>query len=108
MEKHVKRRSLEELNLIDDFLFQATISHGKLGEEICRMMLSTILGRTIGRVKVSTQKVILGPDTAMRGIRMDAYVESEEEIPMRRSMTLSRIRHMKEIHYRGGQDSIRR
>ncbi len=80
MEKHVKRRSLEELNLIDDFLFQATISHGKLGEEICRMMLSTILGRTIGRVKVSTQKVILGPDTAMRGIRMDAYVESEEEI----------------------------
>ena len=80
MEKHVKRRSLEELNLIDDFLFQATISHGKLGEEICRMMLSTILGRTIGRVKVSTQKVILGLDTAMRGIRMDAYVESEEEI----------------------------
>ena len=80
MEKQKKRRTLEELNLIDDFLFQATIAYGDVGETVCRMLLSTILGRSIKRVRVTTQKVLLGADTSMRGIRMDAYVESEGEI----------------------------
>ena len=75
-----QRRPLEELNLLDDFLFQATISHGELGEEVCRILLSTILGRTIGRVRVTAQKVILGSDTMMRGIRMDAYAETDGEM----------------------------
>ena len=77
-----RRRSLEELNLIDDFLFQEIISRGEAGEEICRILLSTILGRPIGRVHVTTQKVIAGFDTTQRGIRMDAYAESETEDAM--------------------------
>ena len=77
-----RRRSLEELNLIDDFLFQEIISRGEAGEEICRILLSTILGRPIERVKVTTQKVLAGFDTNQRGIRMDAYAESETEDAM--------------------------
>ena len=64
--KKPRRRSLEELNLIDDFLFQEIISRGETGEEICRILLSTILGRPIERVKVTTQKVLAGFDTNQR------------------------------------------
>ncbi len=77
-----KRRGLEELNLIDDFLFQEILSRGEAGEEVCRILLSTILGRSIGRVKVTAQKMLLGMDTSLRGIRMDAYVESVEDMDM--------------------------
>lgn len=69
------RRKLEELNLIDDFLFQELISHGAEGEEFCRIFLSIVLGRRIKKVRVLTQKVILGPDTDRHGVRLDAYIE---------------------------------
>lgn len=68
------RRTLEELNLIDDFLFQEVLS-GEGGEEFARILLGTILGRTIRKVKVIPQKSIPGIDTDKHGIRLDAYIE---------------------------------
>ena len=70
------RRTLEELNLLDDFLFQEVISRGEKGEEVCRILLSIILDKKIGQVTVTPQKPILGRDTTLRGIRMDAYIEA--------------------------------
>ena len=63
-------------------MFQEVISRGKKGEEVCRILLSTILNRPIGQVKVTAQKIILGTDTNLHGIRMDAYIESEETTDM--------------------------
>lgn len=75
-----KHRRLEELNLLDDFLFQEMVSQEKDGEEFCRILLSTILGRPIRRVKVIPQKNVLGLDTDRHGIRLDAYIEDVSEI----------------------------
>ena len=47
----MEKRSIEELNLLDDFLFQETISNPEYGEEVCKIILSTILGKKIRRVK---------------------------------------------------------
>ena len=69
------KRKLEDLNLIDDFLFQELISQKEDGEEFARILLSTILGKTVRKVKVIPQKNILGIDTDRHGIRMDAYIE---------------------------------
>ncbi|MBD5523333.1 MAG: hypothetical protein HDR04_02705 [Lachnospiraceae bacterium] len=44
-------------------------------EEFARILLSTILGKTVRKVKVIPQKNILGIDTDRHGIRMDAYIE---------------------------------
>lgn len=71
----MKRRSIEELNLMDDFLFQSVISRGREGEEVCRILLNTILGGNITKVRVIPQKAVLAGDTTRHGIRMDAYVE---------------------------------
>lgn len=70
-----KPRKLEELNLLDDFLFQEMVTRKETGEEFCRILLGTILGRQIRRVRIVSQKNILGVDTDRHGIRMDAYIE---------------------------------
>ena len=74
-------RPLSELNLMDNFLFQTIVSQGEDGVEFCRIILSTILGKTFRKVRVVPQQSILGTDTDRHGIRMDAYVEdvSDEE-----------------------------
>lgn len=68
-------RKLEDLNLIDNFLFQEMLSQKEDGEEFARILLSTILGKTIRKVKITPQKNILGIDTNKHGIRLDAYIE---------------------------------
>lgn len=69
-----RRRTLEELNLMDDFLFQEVLS-GEGGEEFARILLGTILGKSIRKVRVVSQKNISGIDTDRHGIRLDAYIE---------------------------------
>jgi len=40
-----EKRSLEDLNVIDDFLMNAAASDREGGEEFCRLILSTLLER---------------------------------------------------------------
>lgn len=63
-------------------MFQELLSQEGDGEEFCRILLSTILGKTIRKVRIMPQKNVLGIDTNRHGIRMDAYIEdiSDEEI----------------------------
>ena len=62
---HVTRkpafRKLEDLNLIDNFLFQQVLIHED-GEEFTRILLTTILNKPIGKVKITPQKNVLGTD----------------------------------------------
>ena len=71
-------RRLEELNVIDNFLFHQMLSDKEDGEEFARILLQTFLGRHIRNVKIVPQKTILGIDTDRHGIRLDAYIE---EVP---------------------------
>lgn len=73
-------RPLEELDLMDDFLFQEMLSQEGDGEEFCRILLSTILGKTVRNVSIIPQKNVLGIDTSRHGIRMDAYIEDISEV----------------------------
>ncbi|MDO4283861.1 MAG: hypothetical protein Q4C60_00870 [Eubacteriales bacterium] len=71
-----KFRPLTDLNLIDDFLFQA-IAQTAEGEEFFRILLRTILNREIGEVRITAQKPYQGIDTDKHGIRIDAYIEEK-------------------------------
>ena len=68
-------RKLEELNLLDDFLFQEMVISPEVGEEFCRILLRVILGREIRQVKITPQRSIPGRDTDRHGVRLDAYIE---------------------------------
>lgn len=74
-------RKLEDLNLIDNFLFQQMISQEESGAEFARLLLGTILGRPVRNVKIIPQKSVPGIDTDLHGIRMDAYIEVYSEEP---------------------------
>ena len=93
----MKKRKLEDLNLMDDFLFQEMVSKEGIGEEFCRILLSTILGRPIQKIKVIPQKVLLGIDTGSHGIRMRTGPETILKLPQI-SMILSLITRMKKKH----------
>lgn len=69
-------RKLEDLNLIDGFLFQEMLTQKDTGEEFCRILLRAILGYTIRNVKIIPQKSFPSMNTARRGIRLDIYIKA--------------------------------
>lgn len=70
-------KKLEELNLLDNFLFQEVACSREYGEEFCRMLLETILNRKIGRLKVDVEKTYPGMIPENHGIRLDAMIGSD-------------------------------
>ena len=72
-------RTLDELNVIDNFLFQQMISDKEDGEEFVRILLGRILGRRIRNLTIVPQKNVLGIDTNKHGICMDAYIQEVPE-----------------------------
>ena len=49
-------RTLEELNLVDDFLVNSLTSHKIYGEQSARYILECILHRQIGKLTVVPQR----------------------------------------------------
>lgn len=68
------KRSLEELNIMDDFLINAIATDEKVGEAFCRETLSVLLQRKIGVIRVVSQRMIPALTPSMRGIRMDVEI----------------------------------
>lgn len=71
-------KTLAELNVLDDFLMNAIVTTPKLGEEFCRMSLSVLLQRKIGKIKVLSQRMIPPFTPEHRGIRMDVEIQEFE------------------------------
>lgn len=75
----MERKKLDELNALDDFMFNKLIMHETKGEWFCKILLETILGTRIRNLRVMPQKTLQGIDTDKHGIRMDAYIEAYQE-----------------------------
>lgn len=68
----MEKKTLAELNLMDDFLFEEAIRRGEKGERFAKILLETILDREFRRVRVIAQKNVRGISPQMHGIRLDA------------------------------------
>lgn len=73
-------RTIEELNLMEDFLFQEVLSDEEEGREAAKILLGTIMNEELGEITVRTQKVATGGSPGRHGIRMDVYLEAEPDI----------------------------
>ena len=51
------RKPLEEMDVIDDFLFTEIMSDEESGLEVCRIILSRVLMREVGDISFTPQKV---------------------------------------------------
>ena len=67
-------KSLEEMDVIDDFLFTEIMSDEKDGAEVCRMILSLVLKREIGEISFTAQRIVPSISESSHGIRLDVYI----------------------------------
>lgn len=72
------KRKLEDLNLLDDFLFGSMVNYPEIGEKFIRELLKVIFGKKFGTLTVIPQKVYHGSDTDKHGARLDVYIEENE------------------------------
>ena len=73
------RKDLEQMNLLDDFLFGAMINDERYGEKLSRCILETVFQRPMGNLTVHAQTVFIGAGPKNHGIRLDAYIEEKNE-----------------------------
>ena len=73
----MQRRKLEELNLMDDFLFNALLTHPETGEKFTHTILKLLFNRDFKNLKVSAQKFYAGMNTDLRGARLDVCIEGD-------------------------------
>ena len=73
------KRKLNELNLLDDYLANAVAMNEEYGIPCYRKIVSVLLGKDIGRIRIIAQKIIQGEDTDLRGIRLDVEVVEYDE-----------------------------
>ena len=72
-------KPLEQMNILDDFMAGCLTGHRKYGEAASRYILSCILNREIGKLNVVTQKYLIADNPELHAIRMDVYLDEEDE-----------------------------
>ena len=73
------KKTLQELDLIDNFLSNAIASNRELGEPFYRLLLSVLPGKELKTVRVLAQQVIPAATPELRGIRMDVEITEYDE-----------------------------
>lgn len=76
----MQKKKLEELNLLDDFLFNAMMTHPDTGEDFSRKILEVLFGRKFHELKISVQKPFGGLNTDLRGARLDVCIEEDGSV----------------------------
>ena len=85
----VKYISKERINneSMDDFLFNAMLTHLETGEKFTNKILKLLFNREFKNLRVSVQKFYAGMNTDLRGARLDVCIEGDcvsiegDEIP---------------------------
>lgn len=68
------KRTIQELDLMDDFLFSESMRHKETGEPLARLIIERATGVKIRKLVIECEKVVNGIDTDRHGIRMDVSV----------------------------------
>ncbi len=69
------KKRIEELNLIEDFLFTEATIDEKTSQLLMRLIVERAIGLKVGKLVIEAQKVINGVDTDCHGIRLDVSVK---------------------------------
>ena len=99
--KQNMRKSLEEMNVMDDFLFTEIMSDEENGLEACRIILSCVLKREVTNIHFTAQKTVPGISEKSHGIRLDAYV-TENAGENSDDISVYDVEPDKSVHYKAG------
>jgi predicted transposase/invertase (TIGR01784 family) len=70
-------RTLQNLNLIDNFFFFTVVDHERCGKVVVRTILETVLQREVRIGKITSEKVLISHAPGRHGIRMDAFIQED-------------------------------
>ncbi|MDD6811278.1 MAG: hypothetical protein PUD93_05365, partial [Lachnospiraceae bacterium] len=73
------KKTLQELDLIDNFLSNAVASNKEINEPFYKLLLSVLLEKDIKTVKVLAQQIIPATTPELRGIRLDVEITEYDE-----------------------------
>lgn len=73
------KKTLQELDLIDNFLSNAVASNKEINEPFYKLLLSVLLEKDIKTVKVLAQQIIPAATPELRGIRLDVEITEYDE-----------------------------
>ena len=73
------KKTLQELDLIDNFLSNAIASNQEINEQFYRLLLSVLLGKKLKKIRVLSQQIIPAASPELRGIRMDVEITEYDE-----------------------------
>ena len=74
----MKHTPLAELNLLDDFLFNALVSYPEYGKQFCKKFLKILFQKEFQDITITPQTTYEGEDTNLHGARLDLYVEEKD------------------------------
>lgn len=75
-----KQKPLAQLDLLDDFLFNALLTYPEYGQKFCQKFLRILFGKNFEQLKIIPQKSYGGRDTGLHGARLDVYVEEADAV----------------------------
>ena len=70
-----EKKKIEELNLLDDFLFAEASADETTAEVLVKLVIERATGLRVGQLLIEPQKIINGVDTDCHGIRLDVSVK---------------------------------
>lgn len=73
------KKTLQELDLIDNFLSNAVASNKEINESFYKLLLSVLLNKDIKTVKVLAQQIVPAATPELRGIRLDVEITEYDE-----------------------------
>lgn len=73
------KKTLQELDLIDNFLSNAVASNKEISEPFYRLLLSVLLGKKLKKIQVLAQQIIPAAEPELRGIRMDVEITEYDD-----------------------------
>lgn len=79
IDQSTARKVLQEMNLIDDFLFTSMMSYPEICEKFSKLLVKIILNYDVENVRVTPQKVFYGSNTNTHGARLDVYIEENAD-----------------------------
>ena len=68
------KKTLQELDLIDNFLSNAVASNKEINEPFYKLLLSVLSNKDIKTVKVLAQQIVPAATPELRGIRLDVEI----------------------------------
>lgn len=81
LEQTPRKKTLEELDMMDAFLFDASTEDPKAAAKIARTIVRRVTGHNLKEFTIENQKQFLGTDLGKRGIRMDLWLRETEKNP---------------------------